>query len=508
MKKESIVSLSCYFVLYVPFAFILLCDEFVRTFDLSKFYQLFISDGNAVIFVKSVLFSVLASVLSSITGFFVAFIVTKSANTWLRFFSYLYILPLIIPGFVYIEAVVFLSELSGKNLFSIPVLIILQSVVYLPISAIIIGAGFRAIPRSFEESAIIVTSGTKWFFNITLQWMRPYFFSAFIITFLFVFSNYEIPSLMNAQTYTLFIFNQFGAFYNYQDALYLIIPVFVLYMLIATAGYLIIGRRAFFDLSSSKQGVLIENSTITQIIFSGFLIFISIIILLPFAILVFKASSVKLISGVIVPFWQEILYSLLISVCGAVVAIFIATLLVRNAIRFDNKIRNLFLILAFLPFAIPPAFFAVGLIKLSSIFGTGAFCATVALIWGLAARYLPIVFHIIYASAVGNNPHILESADLTKRSWLQKLIKIWIPLNMNVIVRAFFFFTALSMAEIGLAVFLVPPDNMTASLNIYSMLHYGFGKEVAAESLFMLSVIVILGLITLRNSQNRFRKSV
>lgn len=499
MKKESSIALALYIILYLPFVVFFFQEGIAKGLSLYQFNGLFFSEGNYIILIKSIGISLLSSMLSLTIGFLVAFAVTRSGIRYMQWFSFLYLLPLAIPGFVYVEAVVFLSEVTGKNLFTLPVMILLLSVVYMPVSAIIINAGLRAVPKSIEESALLVSPKNRWFIRITLPWMRPYFITAFVLTFLFSFANYEIPSLMNVQTYTLFIFNQFGAFYNFLNALYLTLPVFAIFILIIIAERFVVGKRAFFDLSIGEKGIAVDTKYYIRFLLICLFVTISIIIILPFAILIFKASSVRSIPEAVVPYWKEVGYSLILSITGAVVTICIGILFVRCMITSIKKQRYIFLTLAFIPFAIPPAFLAIGLIKISgSLFGTSSIGATGALTWGLSARYFPIVLHILYAGAVTVNPRFMESAALTcGRGW-KNVTNIWLPLNFRTIQQAFFFFIILALAEIGLAVLLVPPDCMTAAVNIYSMLHYGFEKEVVVETLMILVLVVILGILILR----------
>jgi ABC-type Fe3+ transport system permease subunit len=176
---------------------------------------------------------------------------------------------------------------------------------------------------------------------------------------------------------------------------------------------------------------------------------------------------------------------------------------------FSRKLRSAFSILALLPFAIPPALIAFGLIQFSGkIPGSNPIVGSLILIVGLSARYFPIVVYILYAHALTINPHLTDAAQLHSGSWFRNFLQIWLPLNWNVIKKAFFFFILLSIAEIGLAVLLVPPDCMTASVNIYSMLHYGFEKEVAIETLLLVTVAVVLGYFILREKPKNYTGNV
>jgi ABC-type Fe3+ transport system permease subunit len=110
------------------------------------------------------------------------------------------------------------------------------------------------------------------------------------------------------------------------------------------------------------------------------------------------------------------------------------------------------------------------------------------------------VVQIIYARALTVSPHLTEAAEVSSGSWTRNVVRVWIPMHGDAMRMSLFFFVLLSLSEISLAVLLVPPDCMTAAVNIYSMLHYGFEKEVAVETLVVLVAVVALGLLILRHA--------
>jgi iron(III) transport system permease protein len=503
-KKESIVSLILMGCLFAPCILFFYEEGIAKGLSYDAFFKVVIESGKFSLFLKSTAIAFGSSMLALMLGFVVSFSIIKTNIKAARYFIFLFLLPLAVPPFVYIEVLVFISKITGGNLFSLPVMIGLFCIVYMPFTAIILGSGILSIPSHLEESALLVSPGNKWFSRISLRWLLPYFITAFLITFLFIFSNYEIPSLMNVQTYTLCIFNQFGAFYNYKDALYLLVPVFFLFMAIVFCAHATIGHRSFFSMTIAPSRLVCTVSKIYKLALLLLLIALATAVLSPIGILFFKAASARHLGDIYKPYWKEIVYSFFVSACAGVFTVAIVSLFVRSMVLTTKKTKGLFALLALLPFAIPPAFIAFSLIQFSGkITGNSAFAASIVFMWGLSTRYFPIIVYILYANALKINPHLIEAGLMNSASWSRNMINIWIPLNFSAMKKAFFFFMLLALSEIGLAVLLVPPDCMTAAVNIYSMLHYGFEKEVAIETLLLVIIAVSLGFLILREDTRK-----
>ncbi len=505
LKKESILSLALGASLFAPVAFFLYQEGFSKGLSYGGIVSVVIGSGRIVIFFKSIIIAFVASLGSLIAGFIVSFSVTKTDLKQTRYFVFLVLIPLAVPPFVFVEALLFLSKLFRSNLFSLPVMIGIFSIVYMPIPTIIIGSGFLSIPKNIEESALLVSQGNSWFFRISMRWMLPFCITAFLITFLFVFSNYEIPSLMNIQTYTLFVFNQFGAFYNYKNAIYLLLPVFLLFLAIVVCTRAAIGQRSFFSVVIAPARLVCKLSKTQRNVLYLVLVFLAVVVLFPVIILVYKASFIRTFHELYRPYWKEIGYSFIVSSGAGLFTVAIASVFVRSMVLFSRKTKIFFSIVALAPFVIPPTFLAFSLIQLSGkLAGDGCWEATIILMWGLSTRYFPIIVYMLYASALAVNPHVIDAGHVTCPSWLRNFSSIWIPLNLSAMKKALYFFMLLSLSETGMAVLLVPPDCMTAAINIYSMLHYGFEREVAVETLLLVLVALSIGLMILfENKKSR-----
>lgn len=502
LKKESAAALLLFTALYLPFIVFVCREGLTERFSIDRFLAVF-DIGAIKIFGRSITYALVSSVLSVLCGFVISLILFRTAISFRRVFLFLLLLPVAIPPFVYIEGVLYLSKLSDQNLFSPLSMILVTGLVYMPVSAIIISIGMLSVPKNIEESAILSFAGNAWFYKITLPWLQPFIISAFLISFIFTFSNYEIPSLMNVQTYTLTIFNQFGAYYNYLDTLYLILPVIALYSIVVIVTVFVMRGKSFFQVSLTRSIVHVKLTKFGKTVAFIVLIGLSIMTLFPFVVIVKKITGIAELSEIIIPYWKEVLYSLIVSCLAGVVALVPAILVVRSMVLFSPFVRSCFFLLALFPFTIPPSLIAISLIRFSSMIpGSNVIMLTSLLIFGLSARFFPVVVFMLYAGTCSINPHLVEAGMLQSRSWLQNLFKIWIPLQYSLICKTLLVFVLLTLGEIGLAVLLVPPDYMTASVNIYSMLHYGFGSEVASETFLLICIVIIAGYFILNKKSD------
>jgi len=106
---------------------------------------------------------------------------------------------------------------------------------------------------------------------------------------------------------------------------------------------------------------------------------------------------------------------------------------------------------------------------------------------GLTVRFLPFTLQVLISSMKQFHPHLEEAALLASGSFLRRIRYIVLPIIKPGIVTGWFVAFALSLGELETSLLVVPPGNATLTMRIYTLLHYGASKVVAA-----LCIILIL----------------
>jgi len=494
-KKSSLTSGCIFFVLYLPALFFLAANSFAGTDTLSRLLTV-LNANTMTLFFKSAAIAALVATLSLLIGTATVVFTKKCGLLKSPTIYYLFFLPIIVPPFVYLEFLLFLSEMTKVNLFTLPIMVCLQTVIFMPIPYIIVSNGITAFEKKYEDAALLFCDSKKTFFRLIIPWLKPGFAVSFILTFLFSFSNYELPSLMNVQTYTLYIFNQFSAYYDFEKIFILLFPNILLFGFLSLFLFSRIAKGSFFRLQFENSSHLMPLSKPERTGGTIFLWLLLGIIVLPIFFLITKIEFSSAFFTQIPAFIKDIGYTITLVTLSGFGAVSFAMLYTYAIKQEKKRYRPFFLGLSIIPFAFPPACLALGNLHVSnSLTMQNTFLATLFVSLTLALKQLPIVICILFSYALPIPGNLLDAARIHEPSVLRRFFKIWVPLNGKAILQTLFVFIVLSSSEVGIMILLVPPDFMTASLNIYSMLHYGFSSAVATETSMLLVTILFSGYI-------------
>lgn len=173
-----------------------------------------------------------------------------------------------------------------------------------------------------------------------------------------------------------------------------------------------------------------------------------------------------------------------------VFAFFIACIMERSS----SKYRSVLEYMTQLPFAIPAILLGVALIKLWNHPVTA---------WLYGSSFMVIMgkcgpFRATLSSLKQINPHLEEIGHLVSHNWLRTAGRILVPLTRTGLLTAFFIGFILSLGDLGITLLIIPPGMSTIPIKIYNFMHYGAEAKVAALSLMLLGMqlVVVAALLT------------
>jgi iron(III) transport system permease protein len=98
----------------------------------------------------------------------------------------------------------------------------------------------------------------------------------------------------------------------------------------------------------------------------------------------------------------------------------------------------------------------------------------------------------------------VEAALLFKNNWLKILTMILFPLNKNGLIIGWIIAFILCLGELGTTLLVVPPGKASLTIRIYTLMHYGANKLVAALCIILICMIILpsigLGLLAGKGS--------
>ncbi len=113
------------------------------------------------------------------------------------------------------------------------------------------------------------------------------------------------------------------------------------------------------------------------------------------------------------------------------------------------------------------------------------------------ARFAPIGAIIFFVQFRFIDPILFDAADVFSQGLFMNWTEIRIPLLAPGFLVAAGILAALTLAELGATLIVVPPGHATLTMRIYNYLHYGAAAEVAGLCLLMTIITLIAGALTI-----------
>ncbi len=359
-----------FFVLFVGLPVIY---TFIRVLfvDASFFSNVqFINSDVLLLLLKSSAIAASIAFFSTLFGTVLGFLLYKTNIKFRDFFSVSLLIPLFISP--YILAVAwkdfFYLFFNNANFISSYVgVILVLSLIFTPLSMLIIGSALSNINSQLEEAGLVITNLPRVIFKITLPLIKPALITSFILVFIFSISEFSVPAFFGVRVFTTEIFTQFSAFYNHslavmQSSLLIIICVLLLFAerkQIANAPFLSVGSRG----TKTKLYNLGKKSNFGLLFLFGWLI---ISVIFPFIILLVQSfkSGTGIITQAVELLIPTIGDSVGLAFLAGLIVVFIGLVAAYFSVKQTNiKISNSFDWLMLVVFAIPSIIFGISLIK-------------------------------------------------------------------------------------------------------------------------------------------------
>jgi iron(III) transport system permease protein len=477
-----------------------------------------------LLLLKSLVLASGTTFLALILGVPLAFLLTRTNLAGKKMWQWLYLIPLCIPP--YLQAISWIYLFGGKGivnerlmtLFTLSepplqcqgawgVLIIL-AFSYYPFVVLLAMSGFNNMDQRVEDAARLQFPLFKVMRTITFPILKPYIVSGAIFVFIFSLFNYGVPALLGVHTYPIEIFAQFSAFYNQGGAMAQSLPMVFIGLILLIIQYRLMGSRNYVTMSTGRKSpALFDLGRYNRIaaLMVGSVILVSVI--LPLAVLLWQAGRPESYQIALRTSYREIATSLIFSLVAASAMIALSYFLCETL---ENKKTIWGIVLdfsTFLPFAFPATVVGIGLIyfwnhSLTQVVYQSPLIVIIAYI----ARFIPFSLRTLNAGFKQISPSLREAALLAKRSWWQKILSIDLPLLSKGLGTGWMVVFFLCMGELGAILLVIPPGEGTLALKIYTLMHYGAGKLVAALALIMVAVnLFMAGLLLLVLNRQRLQ---
>lgn len=491
-------------------------DSFVvdRRPSVLNYKEVFTDYRTALFFFNSLLLASLTTILSSILGIFTGFLFSKTDLPLKGFYRVLFLLPFIIPSYVYglawanllgktgllnnlLSGIPFLTEDTVSSfMYSVFGGAAVLGLSFFPIMMLITEGCLLRVGVHMEESALMLERRGRVIMNVLFPLASPGIFSGMLIVFILTLSEFGVPFLLDIKVLTTQIFIQFSAFYNEKAAVALSTPLVCITVLLMVIERIYLRGRSFEALGRKIDArtytYLLGRWKIPCIIACSLIL--AVVVVLPLATLVMDSWSLDAYKRAVLLTRRSIMNTLIFGAVGAS----LVTLLGLAMGYFSEKARlyigkGMEFSMVML-FAVPATVIGVGLIRLwnrPDAFSQFVYGSFIIIIIGYIARFTPIAVRTMADSYKQVPDHLEDAAVVAGAGWWRLMGKIFVPLVGSGIMITWLLSFIFCVGEIGTTILVYPPGHETLPIALFTVMANSPTDVVAAISVLLVVIVLV-----------------
>lgn len=502
------------------------------SWTLGNFPKTFTTPGFGTLVANSFVYAAATSVICIAVGFGLAWLVVRTNTPCKSFAQAAALVPMIIPGVLNTIAwSLLLSPGQGPlnhvlravglpvfNVYSLPGMVLVQSMHVVPVAFLMGTAAFSAMDSSLEEAALASgASPVRTFFAVTVRMARPAILSAALLMFIQTISNFEVPQLIGVPGHVYVFVSQIYAALQQFPADYGEVGVIGVFVLVIAAVGLYLSRRVVKGrgiqtiTGKAFRAQVQDLGKWRWLGFACVVLFFVVAIVLPLAMLLwssvlpgYESPSLHALHDFTMSNYSDVFRqpslvkslknSLIISVSAGLVVTLLCAVVSYITVKTKVVGRGLLDGLATVPIAVPSVVMGVGILYFYLVaplpvhlYGTLAI-----LIVAFVTITMPYAMRYIVPGMAAIKDELEEAATSSGASWLQGFWRIFVPLMMPSLLAAFLYSMIVSFREISAAIFLYSSGSEVVSVQIYDLYRNGTYPVLAALGILMVIVLVIL----------------
>ncbi len=502
-------------------------------FTLENYSQAFVGEENVALFLTSVEFALGAALVALSVGTLLAWI-NERTNTPFKATMYaLSIVPLIIPGILFVVAWIMLgspkigilnlvfqkifnTDAVLVNVYSLPGMIWVDGIHYAPVAFLLMTAAFRSMDPSLEESAMM--SGASIFgiaTRITLRLAWPAAAAAFLILFVRSLESFETPALLGLPVgIQVFTSSIYDAIHRYPSNVGLA-AAYAMVLLAITSGGI------WWQSKIAAQGA--RYSTVTGKGFrprvmdigrwkwftGGFLVLYGLFVVgMPFLVLVWSSlqrfysvpswaalrnlsfksyESVLNHPGVGTAVWN----SFWLAIASATAVMLLTAVMCWIVHRTKMPGRWLLDNVASVPLVLPGLVMGLSIMVCYLTIGGGIYGTVWILLIAYMTRFMPYGMRYNSTSMLQLHRELEESAAMSGASWFGAFRKVVLPLLKPGFVAGWIYIVIVSVRELSSSILLYSPGSEVVSIVIWELWQNGQYVELSAFGVMLITALFI-----------------
>jgi len=469
----------------------------------------FISRETLLLVSKSLLLSSVAAFLATVIGTVCALLLYKFRLLFSGFFKAALLLPLFVSPYIF--AVAWKDGFywvfgNTAAFYSVAGVILVHTLVFFPLTMLITGSALSRVHAGYEEAGFMIVSFRKMLFKILLPLIRPALTISFLLVLIFSLSDFSVPAFFGVNTFTIEVFTQFSAFYNYQLAIgqSVLLLVLCLFLMLAEIRYL--SDAPFFSVDI-RGSVSKRYDVEKQLIFHAVLsVILFIALLLPVFMLVIQSLSGRMLF--FEQAWELIgpaaFQSVKVAFTGALLVTATGLWAAWMQERRQFRLPGLLLLFSFI---VPSTVLGIAFIR---YFNTSSLNFIYGSVLILLITYLAR-FGFIASRIIGNGikqvPASFEdAARIMGISPATRFYRITLPLLFPALFTTFVLSFVLCLGELGTAIMVYPPGTELMPVKIFTISANAPQALTSSMTLINFAVVLVFILVFLFIGKIIFKK--
>jgi iron(III) transport system permease protein len=457
----------------------------------------------------SVALSVLVTSLTVSLGMPLGVLLGKTDLPWRRFFTVLFVIPLLIPP--YIIAVSWfdlmgpeglLTHLFGASvtsvtahyLFGLAGCVLVLFTVFLPIPMLLTMVFLRTINPGLEQAGRLLSDWRGVMKGITIPLILPGVLLSAMLVFLLSFGEFSVPNFLRYNVFPMESFTQFSAFYNFKAATAAAVPLaaVTLILLLAEAAFLRERTYQLRPFPEFKRLPIIALGRHRKWLFASVATIGLAIVIVPVVVLVIQSSGINAYAEALDRAGDSLLRSLVYAVIGATLLTFLGFftgyLIQTKALKFWRSVDSLTIFL----FALPGTIIGIGLIGLWNTPWTNFIYSTpMIIILGYLAKYTALTSRISVTQLAQIPPSMEEAAQVAGAGWFRRMAFIVAPLARRGLLAGWLVGYIFSLRDTGITMLVYPAGHETLPVRIFTLMANGSPELIAALCMVMITATLL-----------------
>jgi iron(III) transport system permease protein len=532
------------YVALVPLAFLLWQSVHPSTADgrlaLDNFRAVYASAGTGRLVSDSLRFAVGASLIAFAAGTLLAWLNERTNAPFKQLFFALSIVPLIIPGVLFVVAwillgspkiglvnvalqALFRTSFVFVDVYTLPGMAFVDGLHYAPMAFLMMSAAFRAVDPALEEAALMSgASAASVALRITLRMVAPVAFATLLILFVRALESFEAPALLGLpagiQVFTSAIY---AAVHRYPSDISLASAYAVVLLAVTCAGLWLQSRLAARgDRHATPAGRgnrprQIDLGRWRWLAAALVAVYFLLVIGLPFGVLLWSSfqkfyavpSLAALRTLTLDPYRfvvafpsiaRATLNSIVLAVTTATAIMLVTSVIAWVVVRTRVRGRGLLDALASVPVAFPGLVLGLAVMVFYLHVDIGIYGTLWILFVAYVTRFLPYGIRYNSASMLAIHRELEESAAMSGASWWTTFRMIVLPLLRPGLVAGWIYIAIVSVRELSSSILLYGPDSEVLAIVIWELWENGQYVELSALGVLMMLALLALTLVAQR----------